>query len=111
MTYQTSVPQAGTAYASSSYQDELTMAALFLANAENSTERFQTAEAYYDEFELGGYDGVFNWDSKTPGLAVLFSQIAKSGLGGNMSKWQDESERYFDKIINKKGPGHLTSGL
>jgi hypothetical protein len=53
---------------------------------------------------------VFNWDSKTPGLAVLFSQLAQTGLGGNMSKWQAEAERYFDNIVNKKGPGYLTNG-
>jgi len=110
MTYQTSVPAAGEAYASSTYQDELTMAALFLASAENSTALYEEAEGYYKTFGLGGYDGVFNWDSKTPGLAVLFSQLAQTGLGGNMSKWQAEAERYFDNIVNKKGPGYLTNG-
>jgi endoglucanase len=110
MTYQSSVPAAGQAYASSSYQDELTLAALFLANAEGSTQRYAEAESYYDNFGLGGYNGVFNWDSKTPGLAVLFSQLAQGGLGGNMSKWQKEAEQYFDNIINKKGSGFLTNG-
>jgi endoglucanase len=110
MTYQSSVPVVGEAYASSSYQDELTLAALFLASAENSSQRYEEAEGYYKQFELSGYDGVFNWDSKTPGLAVLFSQLAQVGLGGDMSKWQTEAERYFDNIVNKKGPGFLTSG-
>lgn len=110
MTYQTSVPAAGIAYPSSTYQDELTLAALFLASAENSTQRYGEAEEYYSTFELGGYDGVFNWDSKTPGLAVLFSQLAKAGLGGNMRKWQAEAERYFDNTVDEKGPGFLTNG-
>lgn len=111
MTYQTSVPVAGVAYASSSYQDELTLAALFLANAENSTEMYKEAEAMYSQYGLGGFNGVFNWDSKTPGLAVLFSQLAQTGLGGNQSQWQAEAERYFDNIINNGGPGYLTKGL
>lgn len=111
MTYQTSVPQAGEAYASSSYQDELTLAALFLASAENSTQRYSEAEAMYKKYGLGGYDGVFNWDSKTPGLAVLFSQLAQTGLSSDMSKWQTEAERYFDNIVNNnEGPGYLTKG-
>lgn len=109
MTYQSSVPAAGQAYASSSYQDELTMAALFLASAENSTTMFQQAESDYDKYGLGGYDGVFNWDSKTPGLAILFAQLAQGGLGGNLTRWQGEAERYLDNIVNKKS-GHLTSG-
>lgn len=108
-TYQSSVPAAGQAYASSSYQDELVMAELFLASAENSTELFQQAESDYDKFGLGGYDGVFNWDSKTPGLAILFAQLATGGLGGNLTRWQGEAERYLDNIVNKKS-GHLTSG-
>ncbi|KZP24537.1 glycoside hydrolase family 9 protein [Athelia psychrophila] len=111
MTYQTSVPVAGLAYASSSYQDELVIAALWLASAENSTELYSEAEAMYKQYELGGFNGVFNWDSKTPGLAVLFSQLAQAGLGADQSKWQTEAENYFDNIINNGGPGHLTSGL
>lgn len=110
MTYQTSVPVAGEAYASSSYQDELALAALFLASAENSTELYSQAEGYYEKFKLGGYYGAFNWDSKTPGLPVLFSQLAQAGLGGNMNKWQEEAEQYFDNIVNKKGPASLTKG-
>jgi endoglucanase len=111
MTYQTSVPVVAEAYGSSSYQDELTLAALFLASAENSTDLYEQAEGYYKKFGLSGYDGVFNWDSKTPGLAVLFSQLAQAGLGGNISMWQAEAESYFDDIVNKKGPGFLTNGL
>lgn len=104
------MPAVGTAYASSTYQDELTLAALFLANAENSTQLYQEAEEFYDKFGLGGNDGVFNWDSKTPGLAVLFTQLAEVGLSEDKSKWKREAERYFDNIVYKKGPGFLTNG-
>lgn len=55
---------------------------------------------------------MFNWDSKTPGLAVLFAQMAhsSSSLGGNFSTWQAEAERYFDRIVNKQGPAYMTNG-
>jgi hypothetical protein len=57
-------------------------------------------------------DSVFNWDSKTPGLAVLFAQLANSGASyaGNLSGWQAESERYFDTILNGGGPSFKTKG-
>jgi endoglucanase len=111
-TYQTSVPAVAASYSSSSYSDDLTIAALFLSLAENSTARYQEAENYYQRYQLSGQNGVFNWDSKTPGLPVLFAQIAQSpaGIGANLSSWQTEAERYFDRIVNRQGPSYLTSG-
>ena len=111
-TYQTAVPQAGTAYSSSSFGDELTTAALFLAWATNSSDYYSQAETYYAQYSLRGQNNVFNWDSKTPGLAVLFAQLANSGAGyaGNLSGWQAESERYFDQILNGGGPSFKTKG-
>lgn len=101
-TYQTAVPQAGLAYSSSGYGDDLTMAALHLAWATNSGDYYSQAESYYTQYSLGGQDAVFNWDSKTPGLAVLFAQLANAGasFAGNLSSWQAQSERYFDRILN-----------
>ncbi|TFY80816.1 hypothetical protein EWM64_g3196 [Hericium alpestre] len=111
-TYQTAVPQAGTAYASSSYGDELALAALMLAWASNSSSLYSEALGYYQQYNLGGQDAVFNWDSKTPGLAVLFAQLAVAdpSLAGNLSGWQSEAERYFDRIVNNQGPATLTKG-
>ncbi|KAG5637007.1 hypothetical protein H0H81_006107 [Sphagnurus paluster] len=87
------------------------MAALQLAWATNSTSLFQEAENYYNKFKLGGQNGAFNWDSKTPGLAVLFAQIiSSSDLGGNLASWKAEAERYFDHIINNQGPAYTTKG-
>ena len=79
----------------------------------NSTSLYQTAENYYKQYKLGGQNGVFNWDSKTPGLAVLFAQIAQSssGLGGNLENWQAEAERYFNNIVNSKSPARLTKSV
>jgi endoglucanase len=110
--YQSAVPQAGIAYASSSYGDELAMAALLLAWATNSSEYYSQAENYYKQYSLGGTNFVFNWDSKTPGLAVLFAQLANAGasFAGNLSGWQAEAERYFDRILNGEGPSFKTKG-
>ncbi|KAG6911710.1 hypothetical protein DXG01_007960 [Tephrocybe rancida] len=109
-TYQTSVPAIAASYGSTSYTDELTLAALVLSWATNSTSLYQQAEGYYTKFKLSGQNGVFNWDSKTPALAVLFAQMSQSNsnFGGNLSVWRAEAERYFDRIVNKQGPGHLT---
>ncbi|KAH9994083.1 glycoside hydrolase family 9 protein [Russula compacta] len=111
-TYQTAVPQAGIAYASSSYGDDLVMAALLLAWATNSSDYYSQAEGFYNQYSLRGKDVTFNWDSKTPGLAVLFAQLANAGtsFAGNLSSWQAESERYFDHIINGGGPSFKTRG-
>ncbi|KAF8665637.1 hypothetical protein AX16_000092 [Volvariella volvacea WC 439] len=110
--YQDSVPEVADSYPSSSFGDELTLAALFLSWAQNSDELYQEAEALYARYELAGRNDVFNWDSKTPGLTVLFAQIAQSpsGPGSNLSDWKNEAERYFDRIIDNQGPGYLTRG-
>lgn len=94
----------GDAYGSSGFQDDLVSAELFLGLATNSSDLINQASQRYLQNQLGGRGGVFNWDSKTPGLAVLFSQIAttRSDLAGNLTGWQTEAERYFDDIVNDK---------
>ncbi|KAG6854997.1 hypothetical protein C0991_005926 [Blastosporella zonata] len=111
-TYQTSVPAVAASYGSTSYTDELTLAALLLSWATNSTALYQQAQNYYNKFQLAGQNGVFNWDSKTPALAVLFAQMSQSNsnFGGNLSIWRNEAERYFDRILNTQGPGYMTRG-
>ena len=109
--YQQSVPEAGIAYPSSGYGDELTIAALFLSLALNSTSLYQQAEAYYSQYDLGNYRGVFNWDSKAPGLPVLFAQIAHANpTFGNISNWQTAAESYFDGVVYGGGEGYSTRG-
>ena len=109
-TYQTSVPQAATSYASSGYGDDLAIAALFLSWAMGSTSLYQEAEFHYSQYGLGDWTGVFNWDNKTPGLPVLFSQVSHAfpHIGGNFSTWQKAAENYLDGVINGKGSGYLT---
>ncbi|KAJ7095252.1 glycoside hydrolase family 9 protein [Mycena belliarum] len=110
-TYQSSVPQVKASYGSSGFGDDLTLAALFLAWASGSAARYQDAQRYFQQFKLSGENRVFNWDSKAPGAYVLFAQIAQSpaGLGGNLSTWQAECERYFDAIVNNSGDAQLTN--
>lgn len=109
-TYQTSVPEVQASYGSSGYGDELALAALFLSYATNSAELYQEAEGYYTKYQLSQQDRVFNWDSKVPGLAVLFSQIAQASpsLTSNFSSWQAVAENYMDAIVNNTSPGFLT---
>jgi endoglucanase len=106
------VPEVGKAYASSGYGDELAIAALFLSWATNSSSLYQQAQGYWQQYSLGSYDGVFNWDNKTPGLPVLFAQIAQANpsFGGNASTWQTVAEKYFDGIVYGGGPGYQTRG-
>lgn len=107
--YQNSVPQAAKLYASSGYGDELAIAALFLSYATGSQTFYQDAEAAYSKYNLGDSNNIFNWDSKTPGLAVLFSQVlqANPSLGGDYSVWRKRAEDYFDNVVNN---GFLTDG-
>ncbi|KAJ7047503.1 glycoside hydrolase family 9 protein [Mycena alexandri] len=115
-TYQSSVPAVGESYGSSGFGDDLTIAALFLAWATSSSSYYQDAQHYFQQYKLTGQDGVFNWDSKTPGIYVLFAQIAQiaqasSGLGGNFTTWQTECERYFDGIVNNNVASLTSDGL
>ncbi|KAL1940113.1 hypothetical protein VTO73DRAFT_9448 [Trametes versicolor] len=122
-TYQTAVPQSGDAYASSAYSDELAIAALFLALTEtsNATAYYADAVKWYYSDNLGsqlkaGDETVFNWDAKTPGIAVLGAQVASSypdivsGSNATLSVWQSAVEGYFGAIVNDTGRSHLTDG-
>ncbi|EAU84918.1 9 glycosyl hydrolase [Coprinopsis cinerea okayama7 len=110
--YQKSVPDAAKAYESSGFGDELAAAALFLSWANRDSAHFADAEEYYTRYKLADYNRVFNWDSKVPGLSILYAQIAKSfpSTGSNLSYWQEVAETYFDNIIDKKKPSTRTAG-
>lgn len=109
--YQISVPEAGIAYSSSGFGDELALAALFLSRALNSSSMYQQAEIYYSQYDLSTYQGAFNWDTKTPGLPILFAQIAQTNPSfGNVSKWQEAAESYFDSVVYGGGSCYSTRG-
>jgi endoglucanase len=79
-TYQTAVPQAGIAYASSSYGD---MAALFLAWATNSSDYYSQAETYNCTRSIP-FAGMA---LSLTGIGRLLAQLANSGanFAGNLS--------------------------
>lgn len=100
--YQTSVPAADSIYPSSGYGDDLAIAALFLSYATGSSTIYQDAEDAYSKYNLAEADIVFNWDSKSSGLPLLFAQVlqANPGLGGNYSIWRQRAESLFDNLID-----------
>jgi endoglucanase len=116
-TTQTSVSEVADAYSSSGYGDDLALSALFLSWVSNSSLLDQDAEGYYSKYKLGGQDDVFNWDDRSPGLAVLFVQVISAtpslaaAASKKLSDWKSEAESYFDRIVNGKSRGQLTKGM
>lgn len=113
-TYQNAVPSAGEAYASHSFGDDLTLAALLLAYAENSTEYYQLASKWWDDYDVDSAAETLDWDNKAPAIPALFTQILtqEPGLGsqGDLDKWRTQAEKFLDSIVAADGPGYLTSG-
>ena len=118
-TFSESVPAVASAYNSSGYEDDLCLAALALALATNQSKYYADAYRYYVEYELSGSSEVWNWDSRTPAVYVLFVEAATArpglaegaGLSVNLTGWQNETERYFDSIVDGKlSSPYLTKG-
>jgi endoglucanase len=107
-TFSESVPAVASAYSSSGYGDDLALAALSLALVTNSSTYYADAYRWYKNYSLSGTHAVWNWDSRTPALYVLFAEAATArpglatgaGLATNLTGWQYEAEGWFDKIIN-----------
>jgi len=117
--YQESVPAAASTYGSSQYTDDLCYAALSLALATNESTYYADAYGYYVNYSLTNSHEVWNWDSKTPAVYLLFveSALARPGLAQgagldvNLTGWQTEAEGYLDRIVNgEKRRGFLTRG-
>lgn len=106
-TYSTSIPAIGDAYTSSTYGDDLCLAALSLALATNQSSYYADAYRWYQNFSLTGSSQPWNWDSKTPAVYTLFVEAARArpalaagaGLAANLTGWQAEAEGWFDRII------------
>ncbi|ODN77109.1 hypothetical protein L202_05642 [Cryptococcus amylolentus CBS 6039] len=118
-TYYTTLGEPLQAYASSSWKDDLTLAALTLALATNDSSYYLDAHNYYSEYKLTTRQDVWNWDTQTPAIYVLFAEIASArpdlaagaGLDANLTGWQTEVEGYFDKIVNDNlDDGYTTDG-
>jgi endoglucanase len=117
--YQDSVPAAASTYGSSQYTDDLCYAALALALATNESTYYADAYGYYVNHSLTASHEVWNWDSKTPAVYLLFVEAALArpglamgaGLDVNLTGWQAEAEGYLDRIVNgEKRRGFLTRG-
>lgn len=117
--YSDSVPATAASYGSSRYTDDLCYGALALALATNESQYYQEAYQYYVNYSLTGSHEVWNWDSKTPAIYLLFVEAALArpalalgaGLEVNLTGWQNEAESYLDKIVNnEKQRGSLTRG-
>ncbi|KAF9451625.1 glycoside hydrolase family 9 protein [Macrolepiota fuliginosa MF-IS2] len=108
--YQKSVPVIASSYGSSDYGDELAIAALLLSWATDSQDFHDQAAAHWTKYNLNEQDGVFNWDSKAPGVPILFTQVlqSSSSISGNLSEWQSIAEGYLDKIVGRRSPGRMT---
>jgi endoglucanase len=117
--YSDSVPAAASTYGSSQYTDDLCYAALALALATNESSYYQDAYNFYVNNSLTASHNVWNWDSKTPAVYLLFVEAALArpglalgaGLDVNLTGWQTEAEGYLDRIVNdEKRRGSITRG-
>lgn len=109
-TFSDTLPTIAQAYSSSGWGDDMTVAALALAAATNSSSYYADAYAWYGKYALSGKEKVWNWDSRSPAAYVLFAEVAAArpgiaagaGLNANLTGWQAECERYFDALVNDK---------
>lgn len=95
------------------------MAALSLALATNQSHYYADAYYFYQTYKLTGSQAVWNWDSRTPALYVIFVEAALArpglamgaGLDTNLTGWRTETEAYFDRIVTQQlKKGYLTKG-
>lgn len=119
-TYSDSIPEIGDAYTSSGWGDDLCLAALSLALATNRSSYYREAYTHYRNYStIPNSQGVWNWDTAVPAIYVLFVEAALArpalavgaGLDGNLTGWRNQTEVYFDAIVNQNlKSGYLTSG-
>jgi len=138
--YPLSVPDAGAAYNSSSYEDDLvsgylvqrfvsklsliphfqTLAAFSLALLTNSTAYYTEALEHYRNFSTSTVGGAMNWDSREPAIYILLVDIAlarpeiavSAGLATNLTGWRAQAEGYLDGILaGETNRPYFTNGL
>ena len=85
--------------------DDLVLAALFLAYADNSPALFSQAQKWWNKDKLS-VSGELGWDDKTPALPILFSQLLtlKPDLGtkSDLNRWKKEAEHALDSMVAAK---------
>lgn len=112
--YQEGTPQVGDAYPSTSYYDDLALAATFLGMADSSASNLQLAKSYWDQGGLSQGDIALDWDSKVAAVPVLMSQVLASSQAlssaQNAGSWKSTAEEMLDQVVAANGPGYLTRG-
>ncbi|KAJ9097153.1 hypothetical protein QFC21_004822 [Naganishia friedmannii] len=118
-TYSETLPLGGAAYTSSGFGDELTLGALSLALATNSSAYYAEAYSHYAEYTLAHDESfVLNWDDKTYAVYELFVEVAlarptlaaEAGLDRNVTGWKGQMEKYLDALVLGTTRGYLTKG-
>jgi endoglucanase len=117
--YQDSVPEIAGAYSSTSYGDDLALAAIFLGVANSSIADLQLAKSYWDQYHLENGHLAVDWDSKAAAVPVLMSQVlsafpslaSSNGNGGqDANAWKSAAESFLDQMVAANEPGYLTPG-
>ncbi|VVB03362.1 unnamed protein product [Arabis nemorensis] len=111
--YQNSIPNVGSFYSSSGYQDELLWAAAWIHRATND----QTYLNYLTQASSsGGPRTVFSWDDKFLGAQVLMAKLALEGRVksyGKIAEFKSMAEQFICNCAQKgsnnvkKTPGGL----
>lgn len=84
--------------------------------AQNSTDSYSQAVQIYQQQQLRSHlqgDAVFNWDEKSPGVAILGAQVANAYphlANGSNATWKTDAEDYLDRIVNGSSRAFVTSG-
>lgn len=112
--YQEGAPDVGDAYPSTSYYDDLALAATFLGMADSSATNLQLAKTYWDQGGLSQGDIALDWDSKVAAIPVLMSQVLASSQAlssmQDARSWKSTAEAMLDQVVAANGPGYLTTG-
>ncbi len=115
--YQESVPDAGSFYPSSGYNDELAWAALWLHKAQGGVYNYlNDAKLYYDKLNKDGVYPMyrsFHWDDKTAGVSLLLARETNDAAHrGAVEKYLMEWMRPWVRNGQSNGDvGYTESGL
>ncbi|KAG7571338.1 hypothetical protein FFLO_00690 [Filobasidium floriforme] len=117
--YPLSIPEAGAGYNSSSFADDLTLAAISLALLTNNSAYYVEALDHYNTYALSTISGAMNWDGRNPAVFMSLVEAALArpalaqgaGLATNLTGWQTQMEAYLDGILEgKKSRPYFTNG-
>ncbi|ESQ55390.1 hypothetical protein EUTSA_v10027553mg [Eutrema salsugineum] len=114
--YQSSIPNAGSFYASSGYEDELLWAAAWLHRANDELDEDTYLNFLKEASNNGGPRTVFSWDDKFLGAQVLMAKLVLEGkIEGveDLEEYKSNAEKFICNCAQKgsknvkKTPGGL----